>query len=341
MRSIHHPPAWYPTDRLARPSTQVAHVRQLVKILSYSRQQIAAMPDVEREEVERLRAGAVQKMKLAHALHGGPAPHIAASPNTHFSPLGGLGISPLSRSAGAGNRSAGASAMEPPQPMAPPAGASFKEQHIFKRPPCVTHGFSAPPSQPLSMPPPPTRVDGYSHASALMPPPPVPSTALRRNAHSYPGTHSGTMLATGTPEAATVPEAYPVPGLAITTPSQLPPWQDQHLDQHLHQNHRNHHQQQQHLQQQQQQQQQCMPPLSAISRPRSYSSGFENLPNMGTSGLGAQLHAHSHAHSLPPTSPLAAACAASLCPHGSLAPLHQPTASQADAMADDADAMEY
>ena len=334
-------------------------MRQLVKILSYSREQIASMPDVEREEVERLRAGAVQKMKLAHALHGGPAPHIAASPNTHFSPLGGLGISPLSRSAGAGSRSAGASAPEPSQPMAPPVGASFKEQHTFKRPPCVTHGFSAPPSQPLSMPPPPTRVDGYSHASAsaLMPPPPVPSSALRRNAHSYPGTHSGTMLATGThsgtmlasgthsgtmlatgtPEAATVPEAYPVPGLAITTSSQLPPWQDQHQDQHLHQNHRNHHQQHLQQQQEQEQEQQCMPPLSTISRPRSYSSGFGDLLNMGTSGLVAQ----HHAHSLPPTSPLATACAAGLCPHGPLTPLHQPTASQDDAMADDADAMEY
>ena len=336
---MHHPPAWYPADRLARPSTQVAHVRQLVKILSYSREQIAAMPDVEREEVERLRAGAVQKMKLAHALHGGPAPHIAASPNTHFSPLGGLGISPLSRSAGAGSRSAGASAPEPSQPMAPPVGASFKEQHTFKRPPCVTHGFSAPPSQQLPMPPPPTRVDGFSNASAsaLMPPPPVPSSALRRNAHSYPGTHSGTMLATGTPEAGTVSEAYPVPGSAINASSQLPQWQDQHQHQHLHQNHRNHHQQHLQQQQEQEQQQQCMPPLSTISRPRSYSSGIGDLLNMGTSGLVAQ----HHAHSLPPTSPLATACAAGLCPHGPLTPLHQPTASQDDAMADDADAMEY
>ena len=58
---------------------QVAHVRKIVRLLSLSDDQIAAMPEPERQQVSTIRSNAVYKMRLAHALHGGPSPHISGS----------------------------------------------------------------------------------------------------------------------------------------------------------------------------------------------------------------------------------------------------------------------
>lgn len=70
------------------PRPQVTHVRKVVKFLSLSQEQLAAMPESERQQVAAIRHNAVHKMKMAHSLHGGPAAHIGGSPNTHMSPLG-------------------------------------------------------------------------------------------------------------------------------------------------------------------------------------------------------------------------------------------------------------
>lgn len=127
---------------------QLAHLRKVVRLLSLSEEQIAAMRPEEREQVCTIRRNAVQKMRLAN--------------NVHKSERQG-GMMPSQASTSPQSDSSSSSEMPPPPPrtrppstlypMAPPELPPRQTSHSL--PNSCSFGASSPASANLMMPPPP------------------------------------------------------------------------------------------------------------------------------------------------------------------------------------------
>ena len=111
-------------------SGQMAHMRKVVRLLSLSDEQLNAMAPSEREAVLTIRNSAIQKMKLATAVHGACGDgHGGMPPPPMVGVMGNVGIY--------------SAPTEPPiQPPPPPPGASSSSHAISSSAPSAygVHG---------------------------------------------------------------------------------------------------------------------------------------------------------------------------------------------------------
>ena len=180
--------------------SQITHVRKIIRVLSLSHEQLDEMSEAEREQVLAIRNNAVRKMRLAHTLHGGPAPHIGGSPRSPSSvgslPASGSLKAALGSSSAQGCARSGASSV------------AAKTTSI---------GFEVP-NQPLSAC---VTTRGFSASSAMLPPPPPPGAIgvrLGTATEARAGDADGRGMMLGSP-AAPPPRMQPPP-----VPTPAPPF---------------------------------------------------------------------------------------------------------------------
>ncbi|KAL1504128.1 hypothetical protein AB1Y20_010538 [Prymnesium parvum] len=131
---------------------QLAHLRKVVRLLSLSDEQIAAMRPEDREQVNTIRRNAVNKMLLANNVRKGePVASMGSSPHTIM--VAQASTSPASQTSSFQGDSSSPICMPPPPPRPPSASTPFP-----MAPPPIPNGFREARSAPSSI--------GSSSASA-------------------------------------------------------------------------------------------------------------------------------------------------------------------------------
>ena len=183
---------------------QVKHVRKVVRLLSLSQEQLGAFSDEERQQVLAIRHNAVHKMRMAHSLHGGPAPHIGGSP-------GGFGGQLLPSPGGFGGQgSAGSS-----------SGSAGMATQAASRTSRLTEGTAGPTRSVGFSTASPVPVVGFSAPSAMGPPPPPGRRRSSSDASSGRATPSDGLPVLTPPTAAAA--AMPPPPPAQASRAAMPP----------------------------------------------------------------------------------------------------------------------